>query len=289
VSTPPPPPPRAPPPPSDGSVEFFDNTTGAFLGTVAVTDGLAALQVTFSAFTAGDTIYATYLPTSGTLAPSSGRVTQVIANATTTSLTGPASTPVYGQTVTFTATDTATATDTGMPMGTVEFFDGSTVLATVPLAVVNGVDEATYSTSALPLGSPTISAGDTNGNGNFTVSSSSLVQTVNATAGVYVAGTTLYLIGANTSDFGPISPWGSKLDGSTGLAVLATLDNKLHLVATQPFSAIEIIGFGGNDTFQLLPTLTLPTTVVEGNGNNFIALANGNDTVTLGTGNDDRL
>jgi hypothetical protein len=206
-----------------------------------------------------------------------------------TSISSSANPQTLGQAVTFTAVVAAQSPGGAIPVGSVTFENGSTVLATVPLAVVNGVDEATYSTSALPLGSPTISAGDTNGNGNFTVSSSSLVQTVNATAGVYVAGTTLYLIGANTSDFGPISPWGSKLDGSTGLAVLATLDNKLHLVATQPFSAIEIIGFGGNDTFQLLPTLTLPTTVVEGNGNNFIALANGNDTVTLGTGNDDRL
>ena len=104
-------------------------------------------------------------------------------------------------------------------------------------------------------------------------------------SGVYAIGTTLYVIGANTSDYALISPLGSKLDGSTGLDVAATLNNACtHVSFTQTFTAIDVFGYGGNDNIQLSPTLTLPTTVVEGNGNNYIALANGNDTVTLGTG-----
>jgi hypothetical protein len=103
-----------------------------------------------------------------------------------TSISSSANPQTLGQAVTFTAVVAAQSPGGAIPVGSVTFENGSTVLATVPLAVVNGVDEAT--------------------------------------------------------------------DGSTGLAVLATLDNKLHLVAcTQPFSAIAIIGFGGNDTFQLLP------------------------------------
>ena len=45
-------------PASDGSVEFFDDTTGNYLGMVPVTSGTAAIQVTFNAITAaGDAIY----------------------------------------------------------------------------------------------------------------------------------------------------------------------------------------------------------------------------------------
>ena len=50
---------------TDGSVEFFDDTTGTFLGTAPVSHGSAAIQVSFDSITAGDTIYATYLPTTG--------------------------------------------------------------------------------------------------------------------------------------------------------------------------------------------------------------------------------
>ena len=76
-------------PAGDGSVEFIDSTTGTNLGTVAVTSGSAALPVTWSTLTAGDTIVATYIPTSGAMEPSSGQVTQADVAATTTTVAGP--------------------------------------------------------------------------------------------------------------------------------------------------------------------------------------------------------
>ena len=89
----------------------------------------------------------------------------------------------------------------------------------------------------------------------------------------------------NSSDYALISPYGSKPDGSTGLAVVATLNNAYTAKAfSQTFTAIDVFGYGGNDNFQLSSTLTLPTTVVEGNGNNYLLLAGGNDSVTLGSG-----
>jgi CSLREA domain-containing protein len=109
---------------TDGSVEFFDDTTGNFLGMVPVNNGSASVQATFNDLTGGDTIYATYLPTTGALAPSSGNATQQVSNATQTTLTGPSSSPTYGQAVTFTATITSPATSAGAPTGSVEFFDG---------------------------------------------------------------------------------------------------------------------------------------------------------------------
>ena len=89
---------------------------------------MATLPVTFDVFTTGDTIVATYVPTSGALRPSSGHVTQAVLAATMTTVTGPSPTPIFGDSVTFTATVTDTTDFGGTPTGSVEFFDGSTDL-----------------------------------------------------------------------------------------------------------------------------------------------------------------
>ncbi len=104
-------------------------------------------------------------------------------------------------------------------------------------------------------------------------------------AGGSVVGTTLYLVGGNSNDYALINPSGSSTSGSTGLSISATLNNVyLSQTYSQTFTAIVIDGFNGNDNFQLSSSLTLPTTVVEGNGNNYILLAGGNDNVIFGTG-----
>ena len=53
---------------------------------------------------------------------------------------------------------------------------------------------------------------------------------------------------------------------------------------SQTFTGIDLFGYGGNDQTLLSRTLTLPTDVTEGNGNNIIGLGSGNDVVTLGSG-----
>jgi hypothetical protein len=77
---------------------------------------------------------------------------------------------VFGQTVTFTATVSSSC---GTPPGTVTFYNGSTVLATV--ALTSGV--AKYSTAALSAGTQAIKA-VYNGGTDFTISSITLNQTV---------------------------------------------------------------------------------------------------------------
>ncbi len=145
-------------------------------------------------------------------------------------------------------------------------------------------DTAAFSTTEPASGFLTVTAvysGDT----NFTGITSPSYTESGLSPGVYAVGTTLYVVGASSSNYGLITPWGSKLDGTTGLAVLAILGNAPFARSfNQSFSAIDVFGSGGNDIFMLIPTLTLPTTVVEGNGNNIITLANGNDSVTLGSG-----
>ena len=146
-------------PATDGSVRFFDDTTGTFLGTASVSNGTAAIQATFNALTAGDTIYATYLPTTGAMAPSTGTMTQLVAEPTLTAVTGPSATPIYGQTATFTATVTNTASTSGAPTGSVEFYDGSNDIGPATFAGSSGSSATfTFSTSTLWAGTHTIYA-----------------------------------------------------------------------------------------------------------------------------------
>jgi hypothetical protein len=91
---------------------------------------------------------------------------------TTTVLDSSATTVHSGESVTFTAT--VTGTD---PTGTVTFSDGSTALGTQNLSSAR----ASYSTSALSVGSHGISAAYSGDALNATSTSSTLVETVNAT------------------------------------------------------------------------------------------------------------
>src|SRR5206468_418699 len=128
--------------------------------------------------------YATYLPTTGALAPSSDHQTQVVAYATSTKLTGPATTPTYGQSVTFTAT--VTSTGGPVPTGSVEFFDGSTDLG--PGRTLSGSGNTfTFSTTALTAGPHDDIRAVYTPNGTFQPSSDTLMLTVNqATPTVHV-------------------------------------------------------------------------------------------------------
>ena len=81
-------------------------------------------------------------------------MTVAAAATTTTTLTPSTSSPVFGQTVNFTATVAPISPATGTPTGTVEFLSGTTILDTVALS--SGT--ASYSTSSLALGQNSISA-----------------------------------------------------------------------------------------------------------------------------------
>jgi YD repeat-containing protein len=91
-----------------------------------------------------------------------------ISSNSSTALTESSTSTLYGQDVTFTATVSSVAPSTGTPNGTVEFFDGSTPLATKTLS--HGV--ATFVTSTLPVGSNTITATFTSSGGSYGASTS---------------------------------------------------------------------------------------------------------------------
>ena len=94
--------------------------------------------------------------------------------ATTTSLSSNADPSNAGQLVTLTAS--VMAYGGGTPTGSIRFFDGSTLLANVPLAP--GMTTATYSTSALSVGSHGLTAVYSGDSGHAPSTSPVLTQTV---------------------------------------------------------------------------------------------------------------
>jgi trimeric autotransporter adhesin len=142
-----------------GSVQFFNGTTS--LGTATLTGNTATLPPV-SLPTGANSITAQY---SGdpTFTSSTSPVTTVTVGmaTTTTTVTFTPSAPVFGQSVTLTATITSTTTGSTPPSGTVIFHSGSTTLGSGTIA--NGV--ATISTTILSVGADSVTAqyqGDTN-------------------------------------------------------------------------------------------------------------------------------
>jgi hypothetical protein len=138
-------------------------------GTVSFsTSALAAGSDTITATYASDTVFAA----------GSGSTVQTVqsAFATTTTVASSPNPSVFGQSVTFTATVTS---GNGVPVGTVTFSEGSTVLAAN--ISVDGSGHAGFSTASLATGSHTITAAFTGGTGwgNSSGSDSASPQVVN--------------------------------------------------------------------------------------------------------------
>jgi len=116
---------------------------------------------------------------------------------TATTVTSSGSPATIGANVTFTATVTTTS---GAVAGSVNFSDGATLLGT---AVLNSSGVATFSTSTLSLGSHIITAAF-QANTNFSASSATLTQVMNAPAGSFTLAAspaTQYITGAGATVF----------------------------------------------------------------------------------------
>lgn len=156
-----------------GNVTFRNGETS--LGTMALgPEGIA--QLTTSSLTAGvHSITAAYEGDSAYGPSTSSEMAQIVDQAGTTVTLAAAPNPsLMGQEVTFTAT--VTPDDAG---GTVTFKEGTTTLGTVP---VDGSGVATFTTTALGIGSHAITAAY-EGDANYQASTSNTVtQTVNSVA-----------------------------------------------------------------------------------------------------------
>ena len=142
-----------------GTVEFYNGTTS--LGSATLTDGVATLAP-MALPTGANSITAQYSGDS-TFTSSTSPVTTVTVGmaTTTTAVTFSPSTPVFGQSVTLTATITPTTTGSASPTGTVTFFNGSTIIGHGTRHERSGHSR----TNTLPVGTNSITAqygGDTN-------------------------------------------------------------------------------------------------------------------------------
>ena len=153
-----------------GSVQFFNGST--LLGTGTLSGGVATFMTT-SLTTGTYSITAKYLGDSnftGSTSPVVNVTVAATANSTTTVTFSP-SAPSYGTSVTLTATVAASGTGTGTPTGSVNFYNGTTLLGSG--TVNSGV--ATLVTTTLPVGTNAITA-QYSGDTNFTSSTSAVVN-----------------------------------------------------------------------------------------------------------------
>jgi hypothetical protein len=147
-----------------GNVEFFDGST--LLGTTAV-NGSGVATLTTAALSVGShSLTSVYVGDSNFSGSTSLADTATVNQAATTSVLTAATDPsVSGQSRTLTATVAPVAPGAGLPTGTVEFFDGATLLGTSSLS--SGV--ATLTTALLSTGSDSLTsvyAGDANFSGS---------------------------------------------------------------------------------------------------------------------------
>ena len=160
-----------------GSVTFADGTTT--LATVSLSGGSASYTTSTLSVNAGHTIGASY-GGDGNFLSSSTTISQAVNMASTmTSLSASTASSVFGQSVTFSATVSAVAPGAGTPSGTVSFQDGG---APIGSGTVDSAGHASFSTTALSVGSHTITA-VYSGDGNFTGSTSSAVTNTVAKGG----------------------------------------------------------------------------------------------------------
>ena len=214
---------------SDGSVWAWGQNVYGQLGTNSTTNSAVPVPVAnltrVVAIAAGDVHSLAISPLS---APSMTLVSS--ANPST-----------YGQAATLTATVTPPALATATPTGTVTFADGSTILASKPLAP-NG--QATLLVSSLSAGSHALKA-SYSGDSNFAPASASLTQIVSAAwravnAASASDGTThlLWSDGGGRADIRIIAADGSKISETTygpfagwqPLALAAAPDTSDHIL-----------------------------------------------------------
>ena len=184
-----------------GTVEFLNGTT-AITGCISVSiNPPSSATCTTSTLPLGsDSVKAAFTPTSSSYATSTSSPTTVTVAlvATTTALSASATTITIGASVTFTAM--VSASDSTTQAGSVEFFDGTAAITGCTSVAVNTggtASPATCTTSALPVGSDSVTAA-------FTPTSSSYATSTSPAKTVTVAAiTTTIALSANATSGSP--------------------------------------------------------------------------------------
>ena len=243
-----------------GSVMFLDGSTT--LGSTTL-DGSATAAFTTSALTVGtDLITAVYSGDDNFNGSTSANTEQTVSPASTmTAITSSGNPSVYGQQVTFTIAIGVVSPGTGVPTGTVTFYDGAESLGSGTLS--GGA--AVFATSALAPGAHSVTA-SYSGDGNFTSSTSAaLSQAVNqdGTATVVTSTASPSVFGQSVTFTAAVSamapgsgtPTGTVtfLDGSSTLGT-STLDGAATAsVSTSTLTAgsnLITVVYGGDVNFN---------------------------------------
>jgi hypothetical protein len=257
-----------------------------FLGSVQVTVNSSGVA-TFSA-TLPVAVPSGELSFSATATDSSGNTSEFShyfqgitssVSATNTLLTSSADPSTFGQSITFRA---SVAANGATPTGSVVFTDGTTVLGTVALPPGSGVATLTLP-AGLSVGGHTITATYSDPSGNFTGSSSSLVQTVNransVTSLVSSANPSNYLASVTftatvSSAVAGVTPTGNVtfFDGATSLGTVnlvnggATVSTSTLTVGDHRITAIynSDTNFSGSGSTPLTQTVNAPGNSISG-------------------------
>ena len=192
-----------------GTVTFKDGA--ATLGTAVLSGGTATFQISALAV-AGHSITVFYPGDTNYNPSTSSILTQTVNKAgTTATLVSSVNPSLFGQSVTFTATETS-ATGAVIPSGeTITFKDGATVIGT---GTLNASDQASFTTSTLSVAGHSIIA-VYNGDSSFLGNTSPTVpQTVNK-----APTTTLLTSSSNPSSFGQSVKFTASVSSSTGAVI----------------------------------------------------------------------
>lgn len=184
-----------------GSVSFYDGAT--LLGTGSLNSSGIATYTTSSLAVATYSVTAVYGGNTSFLTSTSSPTSVTVNTATTTTALASSSTTISsGASVTLTAT--VSPAPTGTPLGSVSFYNGSTLLGS---SAVNGSGVATLATTTLPVGANTLTA-FYGGNANYGSSTSTGVPvTVNtATTTQLSASSSSIQSGASVTFTAVISP-----------------------------------------------------------------------------------
>ena len=159
---------------------------------------------------------------------------------TMTTVTSPAQNSNLGSSLTFTAT-VAPGSGTVVPMGTVTFLDGSTVLGSATVVSGSGSNgAATYATSALTAGTHTITASFAGVNGFSNSASIPYTQTITPPTLQAVLSPTSITVSQGASGTATIAL--TPLGGFSGTATLACGTLPAHLSCSFSSSSLSFTG-----------------------------------------------
>jgi hypothetical protein len=257
-------------PNASGSVTFLDGST--VLGTVSLAANGSASFTTSAPGLGTHTLTALYAGDIEHASSTSIAVSEIVVRNSAINLTSSNNPSASGQNVTFTTQISGSGPI--MPTGTASFRDNRALLATVPLI---GSSTASFTTSALSVGTHTISV-TYSGDSNFAATGAQLTQTVvNASTQVTLAGSTtpatygqpLSLTASVQSDGGSATGIVTFADSGTSIGS-AQLDGNgvavLTLSTLRPGSHSIVANFAGDGKASPSVSVPLALTVKQTTG-----------------------